>query len=84
MKITSAGITADYQHKKTMHYVLAIKLENDPSRYEITIYRDGSNIIPVTFSKEDCPENRYWYRSDGEPNSFIKEIARQSASILNI
>ena len=83
--IIGASIIATYQdNKKNTCYIIKPTLENDPARYEIVIYRDGDNIIPILFSKEDCLEPDYWSREDGMPEPFIRDMAEQVAVILKI
>ena len=84
MNITEVSITAVYLHKEHEHFIVNVRLENDPSRIEIVLYRSGNNIIPVLFSQEDCPVHRYWNRDEGSPESFIRDMAEQVAVILNI
>lgn len=83
--VIAAHIIDTYQvGKKNTCYIIKPTLENDPSRYEIVLYRSGNNIIPVLFSQEDCPVHRYWNRDEGSPESFIRDMAEQVAVILNI
>lgn len=84
-KVIAARIIETYQDgKKNTCHIIEPTLENDPSRNEIVIYRDGDDIVPVIFSKEDCLKHHYWSREDGSPEPFIKDMAEQVAVILNI